>query len=210
MPLNFAPVSRTTSSAPSRLERFATGDIAAFESLFREFQGEIYRLVVRIVRDRGVAEDLTVEAFWRIYSSRARFDPTGNFSAWARRIACNLAIDALKRQRPETVLPFEPPAEPTADPAVSRAVDPGFWIARVTLGWVYESQERYDEAIAELQAARERSGDNLEPLAMIGYVHGIRGETSEAKKILDELLAMTRRRYVPATKAPRLCRHGRP
>ena len=101
MPLNFAPVSRTTSSAPSRLERFATGDIAAFESLFREFQGEIYRLVVRIVRDRGVAEDLTVEAFWRIYNSRARFDPTGNFSAWARRIACNLAIDALKRQRPD-------------------------------------------------------------------------------------------------------------
>ena len=39
---------------------------------------------------------------------------------------------------------------------------------------------------------------------MIGYVHGIRGETSEAKKILDELLAMTRRRYVPATKVARV------
>ena len=41
MPLNFASVSRTTSSSPSLLERFAAGDIAAFESLFREFQGQI-------------------------------------------------------------------------------------------------------------------------------------------------------------------------
>ena len=66
MPLNFAPVPRTTPSGPSRLERFAAGDIGAFESLFREFQGQIYRWVVRIVRDRGVAEDLTVEKIERV------------------------------------------------------------------------------------------------------------------------------------------------
>ena len=158
MPLNFAPVSRTTSSGPSRLERFAAGDIAAFESLFCEFQGQIYRWVVRIVRDRGVAEDLTVEAFWRIYSSRARFDPTGNFSAWARRIACNLAIDRLKRQRPEVALLVEPSAEPAADPAVSRETRekiarafrelPAKLRAAATLALIEEQQ--YEEIAAAL------------------------------------------------------------
>ncbi len=57
------------------LERFAQGDMDAFEALFREFQGEVYGWIVRIVRDGNAAEDLTVEAFWRMYRAHARFDP---------------------------------------------------------------------------------------------------------------------------------------
>ena len=57
------------------LERFATGDLEAFETLFRGHQKHVYAWIVRIVRDSGIAEDLTVETFWRIYRSRARFDP---------------------------------------------------------------------------------------------------------------------------------------
>ncbi len=48
------------------LERFAAGDLAAFEALFRAHQKEVFAWIVRIVRDRGIAEDLTVETFWRI------------------------------------------------------------------------------------------------------------------------------------------------
>jgi len=57
------------------LERFAQGDMDAFETLFREFQSEVYGWIVRIVRDPNAAEDLTVEAFWRMYRAHARFDP---------------------------------------------------------------------------------------------------------------------------------------
>ncbi len=77
------------------LKRFTEGDVEAFEELFRRFQAEVYAWIVRIVRDPGIAEDLTVETFWRIYRSRARFDPEKSFAAWARRIATNLAIDYL-------------------------------------------------------------------------------------------------------------------
>ena len=77
------------------LERFAAGDLEAFETLFREHQKEVYAWTVRIVRDHGIAEDLTVEAFWRIYHYRSRFHPDGNFRAWARRIATNAALDYL-------------------------------------------------------------------------------------------------------------------
>jgi len=48
------------------LKRFRQGDPEAFEALFRQFQADVYAWIVRIVRDRGVAEDLTVETFWRI------------------------------------------------------------------------------------------------------------------------------------------------
>jgi RNA polymerase sigma-70 factor (ECF subfamily) len=90
------------------LQRFTLGEIDAFETLVRQFQGDIYAWTVRIVRDPGTAEDLTVETLWRIYQARQRFRPDGNFSAWARRIATNLALDHLRRKHPEQSLLVEP------------------------------------------------------------------------------------------------------
>ena len=90
------------------LQRFAHGEIDAFETLVRQFQGDIYTWTVRIVRDPGVAEDLTVETLWRIYRARRQFRADGNFGAWARRIATNLAIDHLRRNRPEQSFAAEP------------------------------------------------------------------------------------------------------
>jgi len=81
------------------LEQFAAGELEAFETLFRQFQSEVYRWIVRIVRDPAAAEDLTVETFWRIYRARARFNPGCTFGAWARRIATNVALDYLKSAR---------------------------------------------------------------------------------------------------------------
>lgn len=104
------------------LERFARGDLGAFETLFRQFQGEVYGWIVRMVRNPGAAEELTVETFWRIYRARARFDPARSFGAWARRIATNVALDHLKTARLEVSLPenLSPAAPP--DPAVERDV----------------------------------------------------------------------------------------
>lgn len=104
------------------LERFAQGDLEAFESLFRQYQDEVYGWIVRIVRDRGTAEDLTVETFWRIYRAHARFDPERSFGAWARRIATNAARDSVKTARREVALPAELAADPQPDPALHREV----------------------------------------------------------------------------------------
>jgi RNA polymerase sigma factor (sigma-70 family) len=86
----------TLEQPPEVFEQFAVGELAAFETLFRQFQNEVYGWIVRIVRDPAAAEDLTVETFWRIYRARARFDPARSFGAWARKIATNIALDHLK------------------------------------------------------------------------------------------------------------------
>jgi RNA polymerase sigma-70 factor (ECF subfamily) len=78
------------------LERFVAGDRDAFEELFRQYQGEVYRWIVRLARNPGVAEELTVETFWRIYRRRERYDARRPFGAWARRIATRLALDYLR------------------------------------------------------------------------------------------------------------------
>src|ERR1700676_2732310 len=91
------------------LERFAAGDPEAFEVLFRQHQRQVYAWIVRIVRDSGIAEDLTVETFWRIYRSRARFDN-----------ATNAALDHLRKSRREAELPADMPAASCPDAALQR------------------------------------------------------------------------------------------
>lgn len=86
----------------SVLDRFRRGDVDAFETLFHTHQRSVFGWVLRIVRDPGAAEDVTVEAFWRIHRAHARFDSAREFEPWARRFATHAALDWLRRQKPES------------------------------------------------------------------------------------------------------------
>lgn len=81
------------------LERFVRGDEAAFEALFRQFERDVYRWILRIVRVPDDAEDALADAFWRAYRAHARFDPGRSFGAWMRRIATNSALTHLTARR---------------------------------------------------------------------------------------------------------------
>jgi RNA polymerase sigma-70 factor (ECF subfamily) len=85
-------------------KRFSEGDSAAFEELFRARQYEVYRWVLRLVRDPAAAEDITIETFWRAYRAARRFDPERSLGAWLRAIATNLARTHVGRQRPEVAV----------------------------------------------------------------------------------------------------------
>jgi RNA polymerase sigma-70 factor, ECF subfamily len=102
------------------LERFAAGDLDAFESLFRQYQRDVYRWIVRIVRDPAAAEDLTVETFWRVHRAHEQFHAGGNFAGWLRRIATNLALDHLRRARPLLELPEQTAAAEKPDVVVQQ------------------------------------------------------------------------------------------
>jgi RNA polymerase sigma-70 factor (ECF subfamily) len=108
------------------LRRFVQGDRDAFEALFRQFEVEVYRWILRIVRDPTVAEDGVVEAFWRAYRGRARFDWSRSFGAWMRRIATNVARDQLRamRRRASWSRPIgdDIPAQATPDRGIGESV----------------------------------------------------------------------------------------
>lgn len=107
------------------LERFAHGDLEAFETLFSQHQAVVYSWILRIVRNRSTAEDLTVETFWRIYRAHARFDPGRPFEAWARRVASNVALQYLKRTRSEVSLAENLLAIEVRDPVEKKRIVDG-------------------------------------------------------------------------------------
>ncbi len=89
----------TDESSGELLARFVQGDLDAFETLYREYDAEVYQWAMRIVRDAGIAEDVLVDAFWRAYRGRAQFDASRSFGAWMRRITTNVALDHLRDMR---------------------------------------------------------------------------------------------------------------
>ncbi|MDQ6913503.1 MAG: tetratricopeptide repeat protein, partial [Verrucomicrobiota bacterium] len=77
------------------------------------------------------------------------------------------------------------------------ALDPTFWITRLTLGKVLLQQRKYAEAIAEFEQARDLSHGNSEAIASIGYAAARAGDTGRARGILDELKRTSEQSYIP-------------
>lgn len=87
------------------------GDRAAFTALYDAMSPPLYTVLFRIVGDRAAAEDLLQELFLRVYQSPP--DTARRPRAYLFAMARNLALDDLRRRRPEAAL-----SELEAAPAV--------------------------------------------------------------------------------------------
>jgi RNA polymerase sigma-70 factor (ECF subfamily) len=119
-PLPTASVSHAmpAESADHALVRAAAeGDRHAFERLYRRHSARVFAVILRLQGgDRGRAEDLTQEAFVRVWQKLPEFRFESAFSTWLHRLAVNTALMALRSAR----------GEPGADEDVS---DPDFHFA---------------------------------------------------------------------------------
>jgi RNA polymerase sigma-70 factor, ECF subfamily len=85
----------------------AGGEQAARELVAR-YERPVFNLIVRMVQDPGTAEDLTQEAFAKVFRSLRTFDVRLRFAAWILKIAHNTTLDHLRRHRPQLVPLDEP------------------------------------------------------------------------------------------------------
>jgi RNA polymerase sigma-70 factor (ECF subfamily) len=92
----------------------ARKDPGRFAELYEAHFERIYAYVVRRVRDRHAAEDITSEVFQQALANLPRFEWRGApFSAWLYRIAANAIADRWKAQERERGTPGpEPSVEP--------------------------------------------------------------------------------------------------
>ena len=72
-------------------------DSQAFAQLLTRWEGPIKRLCIRMLHDEHKAEDMTQEAFARVYSRRKDFQHGSKFSTFIWRVATNLCLDELRR-----------------------------------------------------------------------------------------------------------------
>ncbi len=98
-----AGLSRSEDSDQNLLSAARQGDPSAFEEIVRRHQGRVYNLAYRMLRDHDDAEDLTQEAFLRVFQSLPRVRDDRALGAYVTRVAANLCITWLRARsrRPE-------------------------------------------------------------------------------------------------------------
>lgn len=80
------------------LDSTKKGDIDAFEKILILYEKIIFNHIYRITGNKEDAEDLTQEAFIRLYEKRSLIDPDKNFKSWLYKIATNIALDFLRKK----------------------------------------------------------------------------------------------------------------
>ena len=96
------------------LDRIAARDAGAFEVLYRRYARPVYGLALRMLGDRGRAEDAVQETFTSIWRSASRYRrERGPGAPWLYAIARNAIVDrARARREPLAEHPDEASREP--------------------------------------------------------------------------------------------------
>lgn len=79
------------------------GDQRAYANLMEFYRMPVYTMLLRMTKNPTEADDLTIEAFCKAFCQLGSFVPTHTFSSWLFSIACNHAIDFIRRKRMATI-----------------------------------------------------------------------------------------------------------
>ncbi len=95
------------------------------------------------------------------------------------------------------------PAEALDQVKKTLPLEPNFWFAYEVSAMALSATREYDQAIATAKAAVRLLGEGgTYPRGILGHIYGLAGRASDARRILDELDALSRLRYVsPALRA---------
>jgi len=77
-------------------------------------------------------------------------------------------------------------------------LDPSFTAVHGTLAEVYSAKGMYREALAEYEEYSALSGGSPRSTAFVGYAHARLGQRSQAFRVLEQLRAASKQKYVPA------------
>ena len=78
--------------------RYARGDAAAFEVLYRRHEMRIWRYLERNVDNRATADELMQEVWFAVARDAVRYQPTARFTTWLFTIARNRMIDSNRTE----------------------------------------------------------------------------------------------------------------
>ena len=146
-------------------QALAGGEQATRELVVR-YERPVFNLIVRMVQDPGTAEDLTQEAFAKVFRSLRTFDVRLRFSAWILKIAHNTTIDHLRRHAPETV-----PLERSADREEEQRGGLAAILADESLEDPAAAAERKDMA-RSLERAIARLRQDYREVVVLFYLEG--------------------------------------
>jgi len=130
------------------IQRCQKGERDAFDILFKQYEKRVYNLSYRLSGNYDEANDISVDAFLRVYQAIKLFRGDANFSTWLYRIVTNVYLDRRKRQRNKQHLSLEEYIELEENSVARQVEDPNPGPAMVMES--VERGELLQKAIGEL------------------------------------------------------------
>ena len=75
------------------------GDAGAFERIYRRYNRRVYALCLRMTKNQANAEDLTQEAFLRVFRKIHTFRGESAFFTWFHRLTVNVVLMSLRKRK---------------------------------------------------------------------------------------------------------------
>ena len=83
------------------MEKWQTGDMDAFEALFRQHERLVFSNAYLITGSKEEAEDVLQEVFFSVWKSRHTFNPEkGKLTTWLHRITVNQCMRRQRKKQP--------------------------------------------------------------------------------------------------------------
>jgi len=84
---------------PDIVRRSQAGDVKAFEELYREHEGRVFAVCLRMIANTSRAEELTQDVFVRVWEMLGTFRGESAFSSWLHRVAVNVVLVNIRSQQ---------------------------------------------------------------------------------------------------------------
>ena len=104
--------------------RLRRGDTDGLAVLMQRHQDRLFRFLLRLTGDEPMAEDVFQQTWLQVAERIGRYDAARPFGPWLFTVARNLALDQLRRIRPQSLDEAGEPAAPTGigDDPLARAM----------------------------------------------------------------------------------------
>lgn len=112
------PPGEPSSQDLALVQRMAAGDRSALAWLVQRYQKQVWSVAYRCTQQRDEADDLTQEAFVRLWEFAPRYRPSGAVVSWLFRVVTNLCLDRKRKRRRER------PLDAAATATIEAGVDP--------------------------------------------------------------------------------------
>ena len=116
------------------LDRFAAGDRAALDELFRRYRLAAYRVAYRLLGNEADALDAVQEGFVKALTHLHGFQGRSSFKTWLLRVVSNASLDlGRQRGRREALSLDATPADEASSPRLLSADEAGRGLERADL-----------------------------------------------------------------------------
>lgn len=85
------------------ISRLRRGDLSALTEIMTRYQHRMYRFLLRLTQDPGLAQDLFQQTWLRVIERIGRYDARRQFEPWLFSVARNLTIDYMRQRRPHSL-----------------------------------------------------------------------------------------------------------